>query len=196
MTISIRFASIEDAPQILDIYSPIVQSTPISFETEQPSLVEIQHRIETKKPWLVCDIDGIVAGYVYSTKYRERAAYQWSVEVSAYVHPDYRKCHIGKALYTSLFMLLKHHGYLNAYAGVALPNPASVGLHEAMGFKPIGVYTNVGYKLGQWHDVGWWHLALSEPPQKPVAPVHDIPAELIEAAFKTGLSLIKTEIPI
>jgi L-amino acid N-acyltransferase YncA len=111
-------------------------------------------------PWLVCERDRQVLGYAYASRHRERSAYQWSCDVSVYVSASYRRVGIGRALYRSLFELLKLQGFRNAYAGITLPNPASVGLHESLGFKPIGVYQDVGYKLGAWHDVGWWELHL------------------------------------
>ena len=101
-----------------------------------------------------------VAGYAYASQFRERAAYQWSVETSVYVHSDFRRFGIGRALYISLFRMLTAQGYFSAYAGITLPNPGSVGLHEALGFRPVGVYRNVGYKMGAWHDVGHWVLSL------------------------------------
>ena len=111
-------------------------------------------------PWLVCAAGDQVLGYVYAGKHRSRSAYQWSVDVTVYVHVDARRRGIARALYTVLFKLLAAQGFYNAYAGIALPNPGSVAVHEAMGMVPIGVYKQVGYKLGAWHDVGWWQKRL------------------------------------
>src|SRR4029079_16629726 len=97
-----------------------------------------------------------------ASKHRERAAYQWSVDVSVYIHERARRQGVGRALYTSLFALLRLQGFYSAHAGISLPNRASVGLHEALVFQPVGVYRSVGYKRGAWHDVGWWQLALRE----------------------------------
>lgn len=194
MSTIIRYATIEDALQILDIYRPIVEQFPISFETEVPTQGKIRERINNAKLWLVCEIDGIIAGYAYASSHRTRAAYQWAVDVSVYVHEDYRKRHIGKALYTSLFALLKEQGYFNAYAGIALPNPASVRLHESMGFTPIGVYQKVGYKLGQWHDVGWWHLTLSDPTGNPQPPGQALSEQAVDTAIIDGLALIRSNV--
>lgn len=163
MASDIRLATRNDAPGIAEIYRPIVESTPISFETEPPDEHEIQTRVlETLPayPWLVCEHEGRVAGYAYATRHSARAAYKWSVDTSVYVHSDFRRRGIGRGLYVSLIRILTAQGYFNAYAGIALPNPGSVGSHESVGFKAIGVYSNVGYKLGAWHDVGWWELAL------------------------------------
>ncbi|HEY9621964.1 MAG TPA: arsinothricin resistance N-acetyltransferase ArsN1 family B [Crinalium sp.] len=169
----IRLATPEDAEQILAIYAPIVRDTSTSFEVDPPTVEEMQQRIShylTHAPWLVCEQNGEVLGYVYASKHRDRLAYQWAVEVTAYVQGRSRRMGIGRALYTSLFKALALQGFYNAYAGITLPNASSVGLHEALGFTPIGVYRNAGYKLGQWSDVGWWQLNLQPHPEHPTAP--------------------------
>lgn len=175
MDLDLRLATASDAAAIAEIYHPIVAATPISFEIEPPDEHEMQRRIqETLRayPWLVCESGGRVAGYAYASRHRERAAYRWSVDASVYVHADFRRCGIGRRLYTSLFRILRAQGYFNVYAGIALPNPESVGLHESLGFQAIGVYRRAGYKLGAWHDAGWWQLALQPPiaiPQPPLS---------------------------
>lgn len=174
MEVLFRLAKDSDAEAIAAIYRPSVEATAISFETTAPDRDEIARRIgETRRsyPWLVCDVGGRVAGYAYAARHRVRGAYQWSVDTSVYVERAHRRCGVGRGLYVSLFAILAAQGYFNAYAGIALPNAASVALHESMGFETIGVYRRVGYKLGQWHDVGWWQLALREPEQSPQAPV-------------------------
>jgi L-amino acid N-acyltransferase YncA len=160
----IRTARPADAPAIAAIYAPIVESTTISFELEAPTVDEMRRRIESTLehlPWLVA-VDGsdAVQGYAYAGRHRERAAYQWSVDVTAYVHEALRGQGIGKALYGRLFEELVALGYCQAFAGIALPNAASIGLHESVGFEPLGVYRRVGYKRGTWHDVGWWQKSL------------------------------------
>jgi L-amino acid N-acyltransferase YncA len=174
MTIDIRLAGRDDANEIAAIYRPFVESTIISFETVAPEPHEMADRIAatlTRYPWLVCESDGEIAGYAYATKHRERKAYQWSVDTSAYVHPRYWRRGIGGGLYRSLFAVLSAQGFVNAYAGIALPNPASVGLHESAGFQPVGIYRSVGYKLGAWHDVGWWERALQNHETAPREPL-------------------------
>ena len=169
----IRLATEADAEAMLSIYAPVVRDTAISFELEPPPIDEFRSRIRstlTRTPWLICEIDGSVAGYAYAGPLRTRQAYQWSVEVTVYVHADYRRLGVGSAVYTSLFECLRLMGYMNAYGGIALPNPGSVGLHESMGFFHVGTYRNVGYKLGAWHDVGWWQLELMSPPAEPAPP--------------------------
>jgi phosphinothricin acetyltransferase len=174
MTIDIRLAGRDDANEIAAIYRPFVESTIISFETVAPEPHEMADRIAatlTRYPWLVCESDGEIAGYAYATKHRERKAYQWSVDTSAYVHPRHWRRGIGGGLYRSLFAVLSAQGFVNAYAGIALPNPASVGLHESAGFQPVGIYRSVGYKLGAWHDVGWWERALQNHETAPREPL-------------------------
>ena len=163
MAVRIRLATHEDGAAVAAIYRPVVAETAISFETTLPDREEMARRIEEtlrSYPWLVCDVDGQTAGYAYATRHRVRGAYQWSVDTSVYIAEDYRRRNIGRGLYTSLFAILATQGYFNAFAGIALPNPASVALHESIGFQPIGVYRRVGYKFDQWHDVGWWQFTL------------------------------------
>lgn len=166
ITMSIRTATLDDAVGITAIYAPIVRETVISFELEAPTVDAMRARIVStleRLPWLVSvDENGKVDGYVYASKHRERAAYQWSVDVTAYVRSDSRGRGIGKGLYKALFKELKALGYTQAFAGIALPNIASVALHESIGFEPIGVYRKVGFKLDTWHDVGWWQCAIQE----------------------------------
>ena len=141
----------EDAAGIAEIYRPFVASTPISFEIEPPDEVEIQRRIDgilPAYPWLVCEQ---AAGWPVTrmrARHSARAAYQWSVDMSVYVHSEFQRRGIGRGLYVSLVRILRAQGFFNAYAGVSLPNPGSVGLHESIGFQAIGVYRNVGYKQG------------------------------------------------
>jgi L-amino acid N-acyltransferase YncA len=174
MAAQITFADESDAEAIASIYRPIVESTSISFETAPPDREEIARRIvETTRehPWLVCEIGGRVAGYAYATKHRVRSAYRWSVDTSVYVDAGCRQGGVGRGLYTSLFAILSAQGFFNAYAGIALPNAASVGLHEAVGFRKVGVYQRVGYKFGEWRDVGWWQLELKAHEQSPGEPL-------------------------
>src|SRR5450631_26947 len=163
---NIRVATPADADAITAIYAPVVADTSISFELTPPSVDEMRNRIVNTLqdlPWLVSEDDqDSVDGYVYASKHRERPAYQWSVDVTAYVREDARRTGIGARLYRALFNELATLGYFQAFAGIALPNAASVALHESVGFEPIGVYRKVGFKLGAWHDVGWWQRELRE----------------------------------
>ena len=196
---TIRLATEGDAGAIAGLYRPIVESTSISFETDPPDANEMRRRIvETLRdfPWLVCEVDGRAVGYAYASRHRVRAAYLWSVDVSVYIAESHRRLGVGRGLYTSLFAILVAQGFFNAYAGVTLPNAASVGLHEAMGFTPIGVYRNVGYKLGAWHDVGWWQLPLRESRDAPEPPldlatVQDRPDW--EGLLTAGVAMIRSQ---
>jgi L-amino acid N-acyltransferase YncA len=197
---TIRLAAESDAEAVQAIYAPNVQHTPISFEYEIPTVEEMRARIHKTlitHPWLICQNgQGEIMGYVYASKHRERTAYQWSVDVTAYVSSRAQRSGIARGLYTSLFALLRLQGFYNAYAGIAMPNDASIGAHTAVGFQPIGVYHNVGYKFGKWHDVSWWGLELQPPneaadptPPKPLHEVMNHPEW--QAALNAGLPLIR-----
>jgi L-amino acid N-acyltransferase YncA len=170
---TIRLATQKDAGQILEIYAPFCVATPVSFETEPPSLAEMRQRINNtlkSLPWLVCEHRRRMLGYAYASRHRERAAYRWSVDVSVYVRDGHRGSGLGRALYSSLFAILRLQGFYNILAGISLPNPASVSLHESMGLRRLGVYQRIGFKCGEWHDVGWWQLALRDPIDEPADP--------------------------
>ena len=185
----IRMATPRDAAGIHAIYAPIVRDTFVSFELEPPGESQVAQRVAAtlrKYPWLVCEDAGGVAGYAYASEHRERLAYQWSVDVSCYVHPRARGRGIGKSLYLALLRVLRAQGFCNAFAGIALPNDASVALHESVGFTPLGRYRNVGYKLGAWRDCGWWQCAfgaLASPPPTPLA-LPELEGEVLAAALR------------
>ena len=164
--IYIRPASESDAAELLDIYRPFVESTAASFEIETPSVAEFAERI-TKSvadwQWLVAEQDERCIGYAYGTSHRARAAYKGSVEVSAYVHPGHLRRGVGRMLYTQLFEDLARRGYRNAYAGIALPNDASIALHKGVGFEYVGTFKSVGRKFDRWHDVAWYQRPLPDP---------------------------------
>jgi L-amino acid N-acyltransferase YncA len=162
-SIQIRSATTNDAAAIQAIYAPIVTNTAISFEEVPPTVDEMAQRIQTtlqSHPYLVAERGGYLVGYAYAGRHQVRAAYRWSVEVTAYVAEDARRSGVGRALYAQLLPTLAERGLHAAFAGITLPNAASVGLHEAMGFEPLGVYREVGFKFGQWLDVGWWQRLL------------------------------------
>ncbi len=191
----IRLATEADAQHVQAIYAPYVRDTVISFELEPPTADEMADRMRKALTWLVCaDGPGQVAGYAYASKHRERAAYQWSVDVSVYVDPAYQRHGLGRGLYTALLSLLTQEGYFNAYAGITLPNAGSVGLHTALGFQAVGVYTGVGYKFGQWHDVAWLARALqpraaAPAPPRPLIELHHTAAA--QAALTSGAALCR-----
>lgn len=199
MTIDIRLATVADGAALAAIYAPAVESQATSFELEPPDASEMGRRVAAvtaKTPWLVCVYRGAVIGYAYGSQHRDRAAYAWSAEVSAYVHPNAQRAGVGKALYTSLFAVLSLQGFRNAYAGITLPNAASVRLHEAVGFTPVGVYHDIGYKFGRWHDVGWFERALGphETEVRPPCPISEIaPEPSFIAALRKGLRWVRLD---
>lgn len=170
----IRLAKSVDIPAILAIYAPFITDSTTSFEYEVPTLAEFTDRVTTIQqqfPYLVVEVDGRVLGYAYASVHRARTAYQWSVETSVYIHPDGHRQGLARQLYTTLFSLLRRQGYYNAYAGITLPNPASEAFHQSMGFEPVGVYRNIGYKMGAWHSVVWLQLSLQPHVPEPAMPV-------------------------
>jgi L-amino acid N-acyltransferase YncA len=189
----IRLATPDDGPALAGIYRPAVTDSVISFELEPPSgtvMAERAARVMALAPWLVYERDAAVIGYAYAGKHSERPAYDWSLDVSVYVHRDAHRRGVARALYASLFAALIVQGFRNAYAGITLPNAASVGFHASQGFTPVGVYRGVGYKLGAWHDVGWFERPLApriiDPPKpRPLGQCVDDPA--FRAALRTGV---------
>jgi L-amino acid N-acyltransferase YncA len=170
---AIRLARESDAAAIASIYAPHCESASVSFETSAPSPEEIARRIQNitqQWPWLVLDVAGAVAGYAYAGRHRERAAYGWAVDTAVYVNERYHRRGVGRALYTTLFNVLRQQGYFKACAGITMPNAASVGLHEAFGFKLVGVYRGIGFKLGGWHDVAWYEAEVQPEAQNPPIP--------------------------
>lgn len=173
MSTTIRLAQESDALAVASIYAPHCESGSVSFETSAPSTEEIARRIQNitqQWPWLVLEDDGTVAGYAYAGRHRERAAYGWAVDTAVYVGDAYHGRGAGRALYATLFNVLRMQGYFKACAGITLPNPASVGLHEAVGFTLVGVYRGIGFKLGHWHDVAWYEVELQPEAPNPPAP--------------------------
>jgi len=163
----IRSATPDDAESLVEIYRPFVVSTAVSFELEPPSVSEFSERIAKvlgQWAWIVAEREGHAIGYAYATPHRSRGAYQWSVETSVYVQEASRGQGIGSMLYKALMPMLSDKGYCNAYAGITLPNDASVALHRRLGFEAVGVFRSVGRKFGTWHDVSWWHLRLRAEP--------------------------------
>lgn len=168
----IRSATAADAEAIAGIYAPVVRETAISFELEAPDADEIARRIEQSIAWLVREEAGTIEGYAYAAPFHQRAAYRWSAEISVYVGTAHRGAGVGKQLVQAMIAELTNRGFVNAFAGVALPNPASVRLFESFGFRRVALYEHVGFKLGRWHDVAWSQLDLREPtvpPREPIA---------------------------
>jgi L-amino acid N-acyltransferase YncA len=172
-THAVRDAGPGDAAACAAIYAPYVRDTAISFELEPPTAEQMAARIEgssTGHAWVVLERDGVV-GYAYGARLHPRPAYRFSCEVSVYVDAGRRGEGAGRALYAALFERLAARGLRNAVAGMTVPNEASERLHLAMGFRPVGAYRNIGYKLGRWHDLAYFQLALAEPASSPPEPV-------------------------
>lgn len=170
---TIRDATPEDGAACAAIYAPYVADTAITFEYEPPTPAEMAERIaaaQRRHAWLVAEDDGRVVGYAYGGQYKERAAYRWACEVSVYLEAGRRRSGTGRALYEALFARLVARGFRTAIAGMTLPNPASEGLHRALGFEPIGVYRGIGWKHGRWHDVAWTQKALTTGDGAPAEP--------------------------
>ena len=174
MSISIRPVKISDADFCLSLYSKYVVGSAVSFELEAPSLEEFSNRIDTisqRFPYLVAEENGNVIGYAYASAYRDRAAYQWNVEVSIYVEDQNKKSGVATALYNQLFSELERIHICKAFAVIALPNDASIGFHDKMGFEKFATYKNVGFKLNQWHDVLWMEKTIQSP-EIPTTPLY------------------------
>jgi L-amino acid N-acyltransferase YncA len=163
-----------DAAACAAIYAPHVAGSAVSFEEQAPAAGEMAARIERhgqSHAWLVAEREGTVVGYAYATAFNERPAYRWSASVSVYVAAEARGSGVGRALYEALFERLRERGFRTACAGITLPNEASAGLHESLGFEQIGVNREIGWKEGAWRDVGWFQLELAPagegPPSEP-----------------------------
>ena len=166
----IRPAEPRDAEGCLAVYAPYVATSAATFETTPPDPQDMRERIAEANLWLVAERDGRIAGYAYGGTHRARPAYRWTVETSVYVAGDRARQGIGRELYAALLPALEERGYKTALAGISLPNPGSVALHEAFGFTPVGVFRRIGFKAGSWWDVGWWQRPLGAadgPPEEP-----------------------------
>ncbi len=173
VTGTVRDATADDAAACRDVYAPYVTGTAVSFETHPPTAVEMAARIaaaQERHAWLVLEADGGVHGFAYGGPFTGREAYRWSCSVSVYLEPGRRRTGAGRALYGALFERLAARGYRRALAGVALPNDASLGLHRALGFEPVGTYRRVGWKAGAWHDVTWLQRDLGPGPADAAPP--------------------------
>jgi L-amino acid N-acyltransferase YncA len=175
-SLTVRDATIQDAEACAGIYAPYVTGTAITFEVDPPSVAEMSERIAkaiTSHAWLVLEDGGRVVGYAYGSRFKERAAYRWTCEVSVYLELGRRRTGGGRALYEVLLPRLAARGYRTAVAGMTLPNDASIGLHRVMGFEEAGTYRKVGWKQGAWHDVAWAQRPLATAEVAARGLVHD-----------------------
>jgi phosphinothricin acetyltransferase len=174
-TVTIRFADpARDAGSVAEIYRPAVEATIASFEEAAPDADEMERRMRAtlgRTPWLVAEADGVVIGYAYADRHREPAGYRWSVNISVYVADGHGGLGIGRRLYDELLSFLRRQRFVNVYAGITLPNPASVALHESIGMRRTALYERVGFKFGAWHDVAWYALRLTDPDGSPPEPI-------------------------
>lgn len=183
--VTIRPAELTDAEEMLAIYTPYVTESTVSSEYDAPSIEEFRRRITTytaRFPWLVCRINGTVAGYGYASPHRSRAGYQWSAETSIYVAPGFHRCGVASAIYRAIFSLLVRQGYYNIFVGITSPNERSIKFHTALGFVISGAYQDSMYKFGQWRDVIW--MAKSLRPHD-IAPAPTVPFPQIQHETQT-----------
>ena len=164
-----------DAERVAEIYRPYVTDTLISFEEVAPTGPEMADRMRVVlawTPWLVAESDdGAVVGYAYASRHRKRPGYRWSVDISVYIDDTWHRRGVGRALYAELLNILRRQRMINVYAGITVPNPGSVRLHETIGMQRIGVYDKVGFKFGEWHDVAWYGMHLADPTDSPLEPI-------------------------
>ena len=172
MAVLIRLAGQDDAAQIASIYRPYVEESRISFEESAPDSAEIARRMSGPiHPWLVAEDDGRIVGYASTSPMRDRSAYRWSVETGIYLAPEAQGRGLGRKLLTAHLDLLERQGFVTIVAGIALPNEASVALHETLGFALSGIERGVGFKRGRWIDVGRWQKDLAPRDADPEGPL-------------------------
>ena len=172
----IRFVTFNDIPRILEIYTPYITDTTISFEYEPPSLEEFTARVQTtssKYPYLVYERDSVILGFAYGSPYQERIAYNFDADLSVYLAPEAQKGGIGRKLYTCLLDLLQKQGFYNVYACITATNQRSIDFHKSLGFRDLGAHPRAGYKFDQWLDIVWMDKQLPQAsdlpqPHKPI----------------------------
>jgi phosphinothricin acetyltransferase len=198
MSATIRLAEKRDVPGILEIYAPFILNTSVTFEETVPDEESFWKRMQdimAELPLLVCEIDKWIAGYAYASGYRSRASYRWTKEVSVYIHPDFHRRKIGHALYTSLNEMVRYQGIADLLAIITMPNEPSVAFHESFGYRKCGEFSKVGYKLGQWQNVGWFELFLQDETQIPkerilrLDEIRELP--IFQEAIQKGLDKLK-----
>lgn len=199
-SVTVRFADVTDAEKLLAIYAPYIQNTSITFEYDIPSVSEFEKRIKavtTQFPWLICEVGGEFAGYVYAAAHHERAAFQWDAEVSVYLAERFHRFGIASALYQCLFELLAEQGCCNLYALITVPNEQSIGFHQSCGFRQVGMQPHVGYKFGKWYGMSTLEKPLRDF-NEPVVPtptktVHQLNEEFVKLTLKKCEENIKNK---
>ncbi len=192
----IRLAVGDDAGEVREVYSPFVALTAISSESFVPREYEIKRRINTvtnTHPWLVCEVDGKVAGYAYAYKVSRGTAYTWSAELSVYVREDYQRCNIASALYYALIEILTLQGFYSVIARITLPNDKSIGFHCAFGFSQSGVLHRSIYKLGEWHDVAILEKQLPQefPEPSEILPIKEFNQSKLSEIFSKAEKIVR-----
>lgn len=182
---------------ILEIYTPFILDTTVTFEETVPDEASFWHRMQdimAELPFLVCEIDGRIAGYAYASGYRSRASYRWTKEVSVYIHPDFYRRKVGHALYVALNEMVRYQGVANLLAIITMPNESSVAFHEHVGYKKCAEFSKIGYKMNQWLNVGWFELFLQDEslaPKERILPLQEITnLPIFEEAIQKGLRLL------
>lgn len=193
MHMTIRLATVQDAPALLSIYGQYIDTT-ITFECALPTENEFAQRImsiSAEYPYLVCEDTGRIVGYAYAHRQKEREAYQWNAELSIYLDRSSTSKGIGKTLYITLIELLKVQGVKTVYGGVTVPNEKSERLHAGLGFRRLGTYRHTGYKCGDWQDVCWFEKAIAsyDAQPSPVTPISRIPEEQIRTIIDNALTI-------
>jgi len=200
MNATIRLAEQRDVPGILEIYTPFILHTAVTFEESVPDESSFWNRIQdimNELPFLICEIDGRIAGYAYASAYRSRASYRWSKEVSVYVHPDFHRRKVAHALYTSLHEMVRFQGIANLLAIITMPNESSVAFHEFFGYRKSGEFSKVGFKLNEWQNVGWFELFIQDENEAPkdrilrLNEIIDLP--VFQEAIQNGTKLLTRE---
>lgn len=198
MNATIRLAEKRDVPGILEIYAPFILDTAVTFEETIPDEESFWERIlgiMAELPFLVCEIEGKIAGYAYASGYRSRASYRWTKEVSVYIHPEFQRKRVAHALYTSLNEMVRYQGIADLLAIITMPNEPSVSFHEYFGYRKCAEFSKVGYKMGQWQNVGWFELFLqdeTQPPKNQILKLDEIIGlPVFDRAIQKGLALLK-----
>jgi L-amino acid N-acyltransferase YncA len=194
--VEIRPATAADEVDILRIYGPFVTDSSVTFVSTVPTPEEFHEkmaRVARRFPYLVCTINGEVAGFAFAAEERPHDVFQWNTELSVFLDPRFHRKGVATALYTALIQILKVQGFYNLYAAISLPNDASIALHRHFGFEDRCRYERSGFKMGQWHDLVWMHLRLSQPlalPSRPPKRMDELATNDITTACAIATALL------
>ena len=196
--VKIRMAELEDAKAVYEIYEPYILNTVITFEYDKvplDSFLERMEKVMEKFPWLVCEINGEIAGYAYCSPHLERAAFGWDCECSVYLNEKYHRRGIGTALYNALFQIVKKQGFYNIYSLICVPHDSSVALHKKYGFTEVGTFNNTAYKFDQWRHLLVMEKRLKEPlgEPDPVIPIHSLDKDFLKTEYEKAENAVNQE---